>query len=241
LNRKSPDNTVVGLSLFLGVAVTAWLFTDLLSSDAGNRAQALGNVVGALIGTVGAFAVANWTLNRSLEQRASEQEKWIDLIASDLQMLAIAIQSAVTQVNFASYSDGRPTAGQIGPTFIRRLKRHREPYFPWDVLNRSQVRQLEYLELAVDVFLDRYPDDYPLNVPTDDELRARWSQLDHLRTQTSSALELFSYDSVFAKQLKAFTVYEFAPNPGYPYSSRSDEFFELMNGVALEAHRINSK
>jgi hypothetical protein len=68
----SNNNTLIGLALGFGVLLLAWFFADLLDSNAGERAVALGAVIGGIIGAGGAVFAVYLTLAR---QRSDDTAK----------------------------------------------------------------------------------------------------------------------------------------------------------------------
>src|SRR5665213_1477217 len=58
------NNTLIGVTLVLGVGLLAWFVADVLGSTAGEQAAAFGAVIGGIVGAAGAVFAVYLTLSR---------------------------------------------------------------------------------------------------------------------------------------------------------------------------------
>ncbi len=226
-------NLVFGLWLGIAVLLVVFYFTSLLSSEPGEVAQALGNLLGAAFGTLGAFGVAYWTFKRSDLDKLETRARANDLLHSDLRVVGSIIKFTIATAQYVDHEE------QIEPGFFvglvpAPLDRLEDPRFPLHLFDAEEVRDLEYLALVISVYRSRLLKFEQVEASErSNALRPIWTQLDHLRVQTAHKMRMLSPNksTIFAAQLEAFKVHDWVPSRNPNSHPDPDGFMKLLNDV----------
>lgn len=233
-----------GLSVGLFILLSSVFLALLYFSSAGDALQALGNLLGAAIGTVGAFAVAYWTLHKERQEKKLTAEHSKKLIETDLYQLVPAVMFPLMSLMHADAPDGRlPSSFFRGIYKPDRLVRHKSSNFNIAHLTPDQINKIEYLEQIIDRYLERVDIASNSEDPVPDRTQSDvWGQLAHLKDQLWSTLDLVidGRPSISVDQLKSFNLQEYAPHPGKAFDpSRVYELIAGQNRMASAFAKAN--
>ncbi len=213
--RVPPEWSLVTTA---GLAITAFLFcaflAALIESSAGEIAQAIGNILGAAFGTLGAFGIAYWTLTTERTRQTHERRAILKQIEQDLLKAATDVADIAKSMLDLRLADGVVPDNILAAMRFTKMTYYKDPRIPIHLLTPFDVRCLDKLNEHTSFLRDMRDNARHMEGRQAD----LWAEMDRYRRSLMQCLRRFVPDARIDFHLLAtLQVQRMFPQEGKPF------------------------
>jgi hypothetical protein len=243
-------NLAVAISLLVGAILITAFLASLTSATGGEIAQALANLLGAALGTIGAFLVARWTMGQQGRKDELHRQSALTLILSELHPNATLCGTALLALRSYDIDNGRVPVEYFRGETVKENEIHHREGMPLSILPAELVWRLENVRFYARQLRELRDTAHKHDFLIDGSQMMFWLTLENYRTAMLAALEIVSdpTSTIYIEYLRAFRVSDFAPAPGRDYEpgrlgeleSKLQAAFGLVDSADIGPTRRNS-